>query len=191
MKDKKRIVNTISFYGMECLTDTVIYILYKYYKNDAIFSYLNSVNLDTCRYVTDFGVELLTRTTGRDNLVRESTSRGCEKIVNHFYTPFSFELIELDIFKSNKFSKFNQNDHVEYNSYKVYILNDTKLCLSKFIKSKEVQLNRNLIEFAQFNITEQSNEIKFNILEIDSVFLFILFCRFLIIIVIFIFKLII
>jgi hypothetical protein len=157
---------------MECLTDTVFYVLYKYFKNDAIFSDLESLNLDTCRYLTDFGLELLIRTIGNNmNLVREKASRGCENIRKHFYTPFSFESTELDIFQSDKFSKFSKNDQVEYNSYKVYILNDTKLCLSKFVKSKEIQFNRKIIEFTQLIIAEQSNEIRLNIIEIDPVYI--------------------
>jgi hypothetical protein len=156
---------------MECLTDTVLYTIYKYFKRDPLFMDLNNVNLDSCRYLTDFGVELLIRATGKENLVYERTSSGCVNILKHFHAPFSFELTQLDIFQSDKFSKFTQNDQIEYNSYKIYILNDTKFNLSQFIKSKEIQSSRKIIDFTQFSITEQSNEIKFNIIEIDPVFL--------------------
>jgi hypothetical protein len=168
LKEKNRKINILSFNGIECLTDTVFYILYKHFRHDEIFSELSSVTLDTCRYVTDLGIELIDQTTGKRDRIRENTSRGCDNIKYYFHAQNvgnEEEKGPIDLCRTKRFVR-SSSDRIEFSSYKVFILNETKLNLSKFIQKKEVEFDRKIVDYVKFN---HKNETIFNLIELDAV----------------------
>lgn len=85
LKSSNTHIKTMKFDGIECLTDMVFYLMYRYHSNDPIWSTLTHITLDSCKYVTDFGIELITKASGKKNLVVPETSTGCPKIFTEFY----------------------------------------------------------------------------------------------------------
>jgi hypothetical protein len=88
LKSSNTPIKSMKFDGIECLTDMAFYLMYRYYSRDPIWSTLSHITLDSCRYITDFGIELLAKASGKKNLVSPETSTGCSKIFSEFYSDF-------------------------------------------------------------------------------------------------------
>ncbi len=74
-------IQEIIFDGLEVTTDLVFYIIYKHYKDTDVFKHLELVSLNGCRYVTDFGIWLLSHAANKPSLVNSNLCIGCHKIV--------------------------------------------------------------------------------------------------------------
>jgi hypothetical protein len=85
LKSSNTCIKTMKFDGMECLTDMAFYLFYRYFSHDSMWSTLSHITLDSCRYITDFGIELLTKASGKKNLVNPDISTGCSNIFSEFY----------------------------------------------------------------------------------------------------------
>lgn len=172
LKLNGRTIKYLGFDGIEAITDTVFYIFYKYFNDVSLWSELERVSIDSCRYLTDFGVELLSRATFKSNLINKKTSTGCNRIFSSFYINESN-----DVFQSDLFTKLNisdeKNKRVDLNIFKVLILNETKFNTSKFIQSKIVEYKTPIVNFADVVLKRSgendSEKIKFNLVEINSV----------------------
>jgi len=79
--DSRGEIREIHFDGLEVTTDLVFYILYKHLENTDVLKNLQLVSLNGCRYVTDFGVKLLSYAAKKPSLVQWNLSIGCHKIV--------------------------------------------------------------------------------------------------------------
>ncbi len=151
-----------------------MYIFYKYFKQESQWN-LESIRLDGCRFVTDFGVELISYATRKQNLISKNFCCGCKKIIKYINQPVRLDYKNEDLFLSDTFNKCNNSSSekakVLLNTYKIMILNDTEFNMTTFIEHKKSTKNRKIINFTQFNIESKSHsdKLKFNILEIDSV----------------------
>ncbi len=79
--DSRGEIREIHFDGLEVTTDLVLYILYKHLGNTDVLKNLQLVSLNGFRYVTDFGVKLLSYAAKKPSLVQWNLSIGCHKIV--------------------------------------------------------------------------------------------------------------
>ena len=179
MRDKNRDIETIYFDGIEVITDTVLYVFYKYFKEDSMWKPLESIRLDGCRYVTDFGVELISHATNKESLLKPGTFSGCKKIVKYAHVPCAAALNVKhrgDMFLCDSFNKCANSSSTSakclLNAYKIFILNNTELNLTHFLEHKKVVKDRKIINYAQFNVESTNHtggKLKFNIIETDAV----------------------
>jgi hypothetical protein len=167
----------ISFDGVESTTDLVFYLFYKYFKKSDIWSKLKTVTLDSCRYVTDFGIELLYEAVGRTNLIDKRTCAGCTKIYKyfHFNEP---KQSRKDLFSFTSFTKTNELDvpnTTVINTCKVFILNDANFEFIKYIETKSFVKNKLIVDYSQYKFEKLANdattvnEFKYNLFECDWV----------------------
>lgn len=165
LQKEQKMIKNLNFNSIDCLTDVVFYIFYKYFNDKEMWKNLERVTLDSCRYITDFGIQLLYEATGKKRLIDPSTSAGCNKIFNYFYYP----KIEEDIFLNKRFNNWDlkaSEQKIELNNYKILIFNDTKLSLTQFLKSKILKKKNFFIDYSQLNFEKYN----FNILEVESLF---------------------
>ena len=163
------------FDGIESLTDLVFYILYKYYKNHPIWNNLESIGLDSCRYITDFGIELFSHATQKIKLVRNLN--GCKKIFKYLYDDVRLDHTFMDLFLCNEFNKLHikNAESVKLNSYKVLILNESSNSLLEKIEADNPQkrsFKNKLIDYTRMALAKNSNSaenIILNIFEINLV----------------------
>ena len=152
-----------------------MYIFYKYFKQETKWDVLESIRLDGCRHVTDFGIELISYATQKQNLINKNFCCGCKKITKYTNQPVRLDFTNEDLFLSDTFNKCNNSSSekakVLLNTYKIMILNDTEFNMTTFIEQKKSTKTRKIINFTQFNLESKSHaeKLKFNILEIDSV----------------------
>jgi hypothetical protein len=176
IKASRKEIRSITFDGVEVLTDAVFYIFYRYFRNEMWLN-LEEVSLDGCRYVTDFGIELLAYATNKTNLIDSKMCCGCKKINKYLYDQVNLNYRHTDIFLSEKFNKclINGTEKVLLNTYKVLISNDTNLNMINYIQNKTVKNEKEIIAYSQLNIKRRmddntpSNNLKFNVIEIDAV----------------------
>ena len=148
---------------------------------------INSLKLDSCRYVTDFGIELAAQAFGNYSLVQRKSSIGCDGLVKYVHHSVPANLVSQDIFKSSSFNKLEHvnadeidSNAVELNVCKMVILNHGDVNLTKFIQNKLVITgNKQIVGYGNVRIPvsdRDGNDIdyKFNIIEINSVSLFFL-----------------
>ena len=173
MIQKNKSVKSFIFDGIESLTDIVFYILYKFYKNHSIWNNLESIGIDTCRYITDFGIELLSNATQKTKLVKNLN--GCNRIFKYLNDDVRLDHTTNDLFLSKQFNKLNVKDSeaVKLNSYKIIILNDSNILLLNqfFSKSESNSITNTLINYGQKKLIRKSSneDITLNLFEINSV----------------------
>ena len=173
LKDSKKELHSLIFDGIEVTTDIVFYLFYLYYKHSSceLWSHLKSVSLASCRYVTDFGIDLLHKSTGKTNLLNPRKISGCNKLFRYSYLPIDSE--QKDIFLHDWFNKCAWPDaqRLEFNAHKVYICNDTKYDLSKFISNNELKRKDDILfNVVQTDLKHNNKEVRLNIIEVDSNF---------------------
>ncbi|RNA35088.1 hypothetical protein BpHYR1_034678 [Brachionus plicatilis] len=83
---ENKIIKYLNFDSIDCLTDSVFYIFYKYFNINEMWKILEKITLDSCRYITDFGIDLM--------------CSGCVNIFNHFYHTKSKDLFQNENFGS-------------------------------------------------------------------------------------------
>jgi len=173
LKDSKKELHSLVFDGIEVTTDLVFYLIYLYYKHTSceLWSHLKTVSLASCRYVTDFGIELLQKSTGKMNLLNARKISGCKKLFRYWYSPIDSD--QRDIFLHDRFNKcaWPNAQKLEFNTHKVYICNDTKFDLCKFISNNELKRkDAILFNVVQTHLKNQNDEVHLNIIEVDSDF---------------------
>ena len=135
---------------------------------------LEAVSLDSCRYVTDFGLELLSYASGKPKLINELPN-GCERIFKYAYDEFRLDNSYRDLFsfpnKLNKLITTQKDKEAPINSFKVLIINKTNWKFSN-LNDKETNPMPNLISYNKLNFPTSSSKqpITLNIFEIDSNF---------------------
>ncbi|CAF1023823.1 unnamed protein product [Brachionus calyciflorus] len=163
LKADEKLIKNLNFNSIVCLTDAVFYIFLKFFNNKELWLNLDRVTLDSCRYITDFGIRLLNEATGKKMLIDESSSSGCKRINSYFYPT-----IEDDIFLSEKFNnldmKDENDDKIELNSYKVTIINETNSSLVNFLTNNSFENKKLSYDFTQIN----TKKLNFNIFEVES-----------------------
>lgn len=168
----------ISFDGLECTNDLVFYIMYKYFKNSDLWCKLKTVTLDACRYVTDFGVEILYEAVGRTALLDRRTSTGCKKLLKYLHLYEEKHKNEKDLFLLPSFSKLNEQEETNaINTCKVLVLNDTNFRFVKYVQEKIFQKAKSTVDYFEFKFYMSKHvkdggileAFKLNLVEIDSV----------------------
>jgi hypothetical protein len=173
LKESKKEVHSLLFDGVEVLTDIAFYLFYSYYKHSSceLWSQLKTVSLASCRHITDFGIELLYKSTGKTDLLNARKMAGCKKLFRYWYSPIDSE--QRDIFLNDRFNKcaWPNAQRLELHTHKVYICNDTKFDLSKFISDNELKKKENaLFNFVQTDLKQKNNQVRLNIIQVDSNF---------------------
>lgn len=177
-------IQSIIFDGIEAITDTVLYVIYKFFSNNPALHNLESVNLDTCRYITDFGIELLSRAVGNNNknLIELSKANGCKCLFNYLMDNINWGNYTFnDVFTSYNFNKLYIDasapdfklTEFEKNFFKVIVFNETALDLSKYLESNVVSFEKktvlNFVQLKLENLKSATKEYVYNIFEVDSV----------------------
>lgn len=182
---RRQIIEEIVFDGLEPITDLVLYIIYKYFNDHPAWSYLKTVSLQACRYVTDFGIELLSRAVHKDlQPILDSTKlNGCVQVFNYLHHNVeSQSFLFKDIFCSDTFNGMNfsylfvNEAKVVNNCFKIVLINDCELNMIEFLKNKIVSNKKPpILNYAQISLENKStaNSYVFNIFEIDSVNIYI------------------
>ena len=93
------------FDGIEVTTDLIFYIIYKYYKGHDVISELCQVSIHACRYVTDFGIELISYATNKSLVVENKKAIGCANLLKYKYHEVQLDFQPIDIFTSPLFNK--------------------------------------------------------------------------------------
>ena len=126
---------------MEQVTDLVYFIIYKHFKgNNKMWKDFDGIKLDSCRYITDFGIQLLNEAIEKKIILKRINCCGCEKLFKSLYTDTNEKN---DIFTSTKFTQSAEYE-VLLNSYKLLIINDTSVNLIsnlKYNKFEKYELN--------------------------------------------------
>jgi hypothetical protein len=134
-------IQTLSFNGMEPLTDIVFYIIHQNFKeNKIMWRDFEPIKLDSCRYITDFGIELLNEVIGEKNIITPETCCGCEKLFK------TLHVYENDIFTSKTFTKCFHNDQISLKTFKLLIINDTDINMISFLRSNDL-VKRDMSKF--------------------------------------------
>jgi len=189
---QKKLFVLISFDGVESTTDLVLYLFYRYFKNSDLWSKLKTVTLDSCRYITDFGIEILNEAVSNShksqnkitNLINKRTCAGCSKILKYFH---SIEE-KIDLFGLNSFTKTIESPDpklkssaLPLNIMKILVLNDTiNFKLTKYIETKQIFNNKetktkSIFDYFQYKFEKPANDgvsfttFTFNLIEIDVV----------------------
>ena len=154
-----------------------MYVFYKYFKKQSMWNFLKSLSLDGCRYLTDFGIELISYASNKEDLVNPLKSCGCKKIVKYVNHRVRLDFRNEDLFLSDRFNKSNNSCSIKedrattLNTYKVLILNNTEVNFTNFIEKKKLNKEREIINFTQVYLDSKSHsdKLKLNIIETDSV----------------------
>lgn len=155
--------------------------MYKYFSENSVWSELNTVSLHSCRYITDFGLELLSRCVGKNisRLVDLSKLHGCTQVFNYLHENVTDDLLYKDIFTSYSFTGLhlhskeadfeNMIDSFQNNSFKVAMVNESSLNLIEFLKTGNVSNERPpILNYAHICFSKK-NDFAFNVYESHSV----------------------
>ena len=119
-----------------------------------------SVQLAACRYVTDFGVELMSQVCNKKNIVTIKNCAGCPKIFTSLYMNDDVN----DIFMNSDFTKILKPENKRtLNSYKLVILNDTNINMIKLLNSQRIEKRPDdvfLLEYEQIVLSQPQNKKK-------------------------------
>lgn len=174
------------FDGVEVTTDLVFYVLYRFYRESGMLSELATVNIDSCRFVTDFGIELLSYAANKPQLVKKSHCIGCSEIYKYKYQDVELDLSIKDIFAAPLFNHLQdvrteagqqEDNAVELNVCKIEILNGAKLSLTKFMQNQLViRESAAIISYGQVRLDAGKDQdghdkaaYKYNVVEINAV----------------------
>lgn len=164
---KKVFVKTLTFNGIEPLTDMALYVIYLFFYDDPIWKNLMYANFDSCRYITDFGVELLYEATGKNSLTRPHKCSGCTKM---FKTLWSTKKAK-DIFLNSTFVKTLDNaEETFFKTFKFLIINTSEFNVIKFLKNGDItkRSSRFIFEYERIKIQPIYNY-DFNVIECSEV----------------------
>jgi hypothetical protein len=118
---------------MESVTDLAFFVMHKHLKgNKAMWQEMDSINLDSCRYITDFGIEMLNDMLDKKIFLQTDFCCGCEKIFKSF---FSDTNEKNDIFTSKKFTKCSDTE-LPLKNFKLLIVNDTEINLTSYLRNQ-------------------------------------------------------
>lgn len=160
------VIEEVIFNGIEAVTDAVFYVLYKYFSScTRTWSKLKSLSMQSCRYITDFGLELFSLAVGQNasSLLDVNRLHGCSRLLTHLHLPFSKDIFDSESFNGTYLDK----NKLEHNLFKVTIINESALNLIHFIKTKEVSNQKApIINYGQINLP---NNYIFKMFEIDTV----------------------
>jgi hypothetical protein len=150
-----------------------------------MWTMLEEMTLDSCRYLTDFGVELLVHATEKPSLINQSNTHGCRNLFKYRHHGVQMDRSYKDLFSCPSFTKLAipQAEASPLNSYKVFIVNNTQLDISHSIAQKsdskeKFKPQKRLFNFSQINIIKDEqktsdNSVKehltLNVFEVDSV----------------------
>ena len=152
--------------------------------------------MDSCRYITDFGIEILNEATVSNNknqnkiitnLINKRTCAGCSKILKYFHSNEE----KIDLFGLNSFNKTIESPDpklkstaLPLNIMKILVLNDTiNFKLTKYIETKqifnnnEIKTKSSILDYFQYKFEKPANDgvsfttFTFNLIEIDLVIL--------------------
>lgn len=162
--------------------------MHKYFSNEAHWLKLRRVILNTSRYVTDFGLELLSRCVHKNasDLVDATKLYGCVQLFNFLHGSVDPETYLLrDVFKSDSFNGLHmhtnepnfENSKFESNYFKLVIANESSIDVAHFLKSGQCRKSREsksspiLFDFNQicFDKNKNTNSRVFNVFQINSV----------------------
>ncbi len=185
LNSKGKSINSILFEGIEVVTDLVFYLFYKYYKGSHMWSMIEEVTLDSCRFLSDFGLELLVHATEKPALVSHSNTNGCKNVLKYRYHGVQLDRSFKDLFSCPSFTKLAipNAESMPLNSYKVIVINETRFDITHSISqksdSKEKQKpQKRLFDYSQIHVgrdeqtsssKEQKDQLTLNVFEVDSV----------------------
>ena len=127
--------------------------------NQTMWKDMDSINLDSCRYITDFGIELLNDMLEKKITIQKENCCGCEKLFKSFYTDTNEKN---DIFMSKLFTKCNDND-LSLKTFKLLIINDTEINLTSYLRNQTFEMhdmNRFVYSYetVEINASERKDE---------------------------------
>jgi hypothetical protein len=162
-------IKSLSFNGIECLTDMAIYLIYKYVD----FRFLETITLDACRYITDFGISLLRNSQNMEkNLVlSEADCCGCTKLIKSIHKADDKD----DLFLTTKFTKCSKRDtEIILRNYKILVYNLTQFNMTHLIVNNILAYKESFVfNYGKTKLKLQAissaKEFNLNIIEIDSV----------------------
>jgi hypothetical protein len=178
------LVSSIIFEGLESVTDLAFYLLYKYYKHSPMWSIIEYVTLDSCRYVTDFGLELLSHATNKPSLTSNSTTNGCSSLFKYKYHSVQLDRGYKDLFSCPIFTKLaiDQAEAASLDSYKVVVINETRLDVVSLLEPAKKRAKQSdtkkLFSFCQISLPKNhehsgpvvpKEQFVLNVFEVDSV----------------------
>ena len=138
----------------------------------------DSLQLAACRYVTDFGVELMSQVCNKKDIVTIKNCAGCPKLFRSLYMNDKIN----DIFMSSTFTKILKPENQRtLKSYKLVILNDTDINMLQVLMSQELEKRSAnevfLLEYEQVTLShskkkessDSENDFLINAYEISTV----------------------
>lgn len=162
LSSENKIVKSLDFDSIECLTDAAFYLFYKYFNKNDIWKILDNIKLESCRYITDFGIDLINEASGKDKLIDSEECIGCTNIFDHFY-----KSEKNDIFHNNNFSYLDLNEPLsDLNTFKILVLNCTNDSFVGLLAKKKIVPKFFNFEFEKISFAHRI----FNIFEFDSFF---------------------
>lgn len=170
IKGRKK-VRSFVFEGIEPLTDLFFYILNKHYSGHEMWSLFEAVNIDSCRYITDFGIELLATASRKPRFLEISSTNGCQRLFKylHLYVDIGPGFSSQDLFQSKHFTQCTPLDTPAssfFSSYKICIQNETSLRILNTIDSS--QEKKSLMSYTQLIEKRDDGNAVFNIYEVNS-----------------------
>ena len=143
-----------------------------------IWAFLEFVTLDSCRYVTDFGIEMLCMATGKKRLINSSTCSGCTNIFIYLHDEVKLNFQQSDLLTVPSFmclTEVNKSgvDAVPINECKILVLNTTEnFNFIHFLENKTTTDIKQPFKYSQLKLDVNNLEYKYNVIEIDSVNIF-------------------
>ena len=175
-KSHEKSISILEFDGAEATTDLVFYIIYRYFSNSDLLSSLQCISINSCRYVTDFGLELLALAVNKP--IEACSAIGCNKLIKYKHQQIMLDPLNKDLFSMPSFNKLYEksltDDENHLNTCKILILNNGNINLTKFIQKKEIIYEKPIVNYAQVKLkngnVQFETEYTLNVFEIDMVF---------------------
>lgn len=162
LSSENKLIKSLDFDSIKSLTDSAFYIFYKYFNKNDMWKILDNIKLESCRYITDFGIDLMNEASGKDNLIHSKLCLGCTNIFDHFY-----KTDKTDVFQNKNFSYLDLNEPLsDMNTYKILVLNCANDSFVGLLTEKKIAPKVFNFDFEKISF---DNRI-FNIFEIDSYF---------------------
>lgn len=160
LNDENKIIKYLNFDSIDCLTDSVFYILFKYFNKNDMWKILDKITLDSCRFITDFGIDLMKDASGTNDLIHYKRCTGCTNIFSHF-----FKSDKNDIFQNKLFGYLNLDEpNSDLNIFKILVLNVTNASFISLLTEKKTIPKISSFEYEKIFYEKKI----FNIFELDS-----------------------
>ena len=177
-KSHEKTIRILEFDGAEATTDLVFYIIFRYFGSSDLLSSLQCISINSCRYVTDFGLELLFLAANKP--IEACSPIGCNKLIKYNHQQIMLDPLNKDLFSMPSFNKLDEknltDDESNLNTCKLLILNDCNINLTSFIHKKSIVQEKPIVNYAQVKLQSGNVQFKteytFNVIEIDMVFKF-------------------